>query len=108
VNPSATVRASAGAYGRTLVQRFGAEDAPFIVTRSLRRGEMAVTELRVDQPMGRLCDPFAPEDAYLIGLLAMLRGRGSSLSMIALACGFADQSHFTRVFTRRVGLSPGT
>jgi AraC-like DNA-binding protein len=37
----------------------------------------------------------------------MLRGRGSSLSMIALACGFADQSHFTRVFTRRVGLSPG-
>ena len=38
---------------------------------------------------------------------AMLRARGSSLSMIALACGFADQSHFTRVFTRRVGLSPG-
>jgi AraC-like DNA-binding protein len=38
---------------------------------------------------------------------AMLRSRGSSLSIIALACGFADQSHFTRVFTRRVGLSPG-
>ncbi|THD79303.1 MAG: AraC family transcriptional regulator [Phenylobacterium sp.] len=37
----------------------------------------------------------------------MLRGREASLSMIALACGFADQSHFTRVFTRRVGLSPG-
>jgi AraC family transcriptional regulator len=38
---------------------------------------------------------------------AMLRGREASLSMTALACGFADQSHFTRVFTRRVGLSPG-
>ncbi|HEX3364168.1 helix-turn-helix transcriptional regulator [Phenylobacterium sp.] len=38
---------------------------------------------------------------------AMLRGREPSLSMVALACGFADQSHFTRVFTRRVGLSPG-
>jgi AraC family transcriptional regulator len=38
---------------------------------------------------------------------ALLRQRGSSLSMTALACGFADQSHFTRVFTRRVGLSPG-
>ena len=37
----------------------------------------------------------------------MLRGRETSLSMVALACGFADQSHFTRVFTRRVGLSPG-
>jgi len=30
-----------------------------------------------------------------------------SLSHIALACGFADQSHFTRVFTRMVGVSPG-
>ncbi|MBT9386034.1 AraC family transcriptional regulator [Pseudooceanicola sp. CBS1P-1] len=26
---------------------------------------------------------------------------------IALACGFADQSHFTRMFTRAQGLSPG-
>ncbi|MDB5426755.1 MAG: AraC family transcriptional regulator [Phenylobacterium sp.] len=69
VNASVAVRASAGAYGRNLAQRFGAEDAPFIVTRCLRRGEMAVTELRVDQPTGRPCDPFAPEDAYLIGLL---------------------------------------
>jgi AraC-like DNA-binding protein len=26
---------------------------------------------------------------------------------IATACGFADQSHFTRVFTGIVGASPG-
>jgi AraC-like DNA-binding protein len=38
---------------------------------------------------------------------AMLRRREESLSLIALACGFADQSHLTRVFTRHVGLSPG-
>jgi AraC family transcriptional regulator len=31
----------------------------------------------------------------------------SSLAEIALACGFADQSHFTKVFTRMVGTSPG-
>lgn len=30
-----------------------------------------------------------------------------SLSDIAAACGFADQSHFTRTFSRAVGLSPG-
>ena len=30
-----------------------------------------------------------------------------SLSDIALACGFADQSHFTRVFSATVGESPG-
>jgi AraC-like DNA-binding protein len=28
------------------------------------------------------------------------------LSTMASACGFADQSHFTRVFTRVVGLTP--
>jgi AraC family transcriptional regulator len=30
-----------------------------------------------------------------------------SLSEVAMACGFADQSHFTRVFTREIGTSPG-
>src|ERR1700730_16968930 len=38
---------------------------------------------------------------------AMLRSGDASLSTIARACGFADQSHFARVFTRRIGLSPG-
>jgi AraC-like DNA-binding protein len=36
-----------------------------------------------------------------------LRNTGLSLSDIALACGFGDQSHLTRVFTRMVGVSPG-
>jgi AraC-like DNA-binding protein len=35
------------------------------------------------------------------------RNSGQSLNEIALACGFADQSHFTTVFTRMVGASPG-
>src|SRR5689334_12113598 len=34
--------------------------------------------------------------------MTMLRGTDKSLSEIALACGFSDQSHFTRVFTQRV------
>ena len=37
----------------------------------------------------------------------LLRQQRCSLREIALACGFADQSHFTRVFTRIVGISPG-
>jgi AraC family transcriptional regulator len=36
-----------------------------------------------------------------------LRDNLLSLPDVALACGFADQSHLTRVFTRIVGLSPG-
>jgi AraC family transcriptional regulator len=30
-----------------------------------------------------------------------------SLADIALACGFSDQSHFTRVFSKQMGISPG-
>jgi AraC family transcriptional regulator len=37
----------------------------------------------------------------------LLRDRQLALSEVALACGFADQSHFTRIFTRLVGVSPG-
>jgi AraC-like DNA-binding protein len=36
-----------------------------------------------------------------------LGDRRLSLSDLAAACGFADQSHLTRVFTRMVGVSPG-
>jgi AraC family transcriptional regulator len=36
-----------------------------------------------------------------------LRDPRQALLDVALSCGFADQSHFTRVFTSTVGLSPG-
>jgi len=36
----------------------------------------------------------------------LLFNRGLSLTEIALTCGFADQSHFTRVFTAVFGTSP--
>jgi AraC family transcriptional regulator len=38
---------------------------------------------------------------------SLLLNEKLSLSEVAMACGFADQSHFTRVFTRDVGISPG-
>ena len=37
----------------------------------------------------------------------LMRRAELPLSEIALSCGFADQSHFTRVFSREVGKSPG-
>ncbi|GGX21061.1 hypothetical protein GCM10007242_30290 [Pigmentiphaga litoralis] len=37
-----------------------------------------------------------------------LRQSDLPLSQIAAVCGFADQSHFTRVFTRLVGTGPAT
>jgi AraC-like DNA-binding protein len=38
--------------------------------------------------------------------MALLRDTDRSAAGIALACGFADQSHFTRVFTAVVGCPP--
>jgi AraC family transcriptional regulator len=37
----------------------------------------------------------------------LLRLNTLPLSEIALACGFGDQAHFTRVFSREVGAAPG-
>jgi AraC family transcriptional regulator len=38
---------------------------------------------------------------------ALLVGSEMPISLIALECGFADQSHFTRVFSRVFGRAPG-
>ena len=37
----------------------------------------------------------------------LLFGSRLSLAQIAYDCGFADQSHFTRVFTAAIGITPG-
>ncbi|WP_083896977.1 AraC family transcriptional regulator [Azospirillum sp. B506] len=37
---------------------------------------------------------------------ALMRDGSQTLADVALACGFADQSHFTRTFSRLVGISP--
>ncbi|SAL53196.1 AraC family transcriptional regulator [Caballeronia peredens] len=38
----------------------------------------------------------------------LLRGTSLSLAAIAAACGFADQSHFTRTFSAATGTTPGS
>lgn len=37
----------------------------------------------------------------------LLLSPAASLAQVAISCGFADQSHFTRVFANVVGVSPG-
>jgi len=37
----------------------------------------------------------------------LLRSRSMSLADVAISCGFADQSHFTRMFSKIAGISPG-
>ncbi|WP_367619793.1 helix-turn-helix domain-containing protein [Caballeronia sp. SEWSISQ10-4 2] len=35
------------------------------------------------------------------------KDRNLSLLDVGMACGFSDQSHFTRVFSKLLGTSPG-
>jgi hypothetical protein len=54
-------------YGDELTTGFGAQaPAPTIVTRSIPHAELAVTELRVDDPAGRISERFGGTDAYMI------------------------------------------
>jgi AraC family transcriptional regulator len=61
--------ATTGVYGPDLGSNFGATEAPFVVTRNLQRGEIAVTKVCVDRLLGRLSDPLPRVDAYMICLL---------------------------------------
>ena len=56
-------------HGRGLARYFGAEEAPSVVTRSVRGAEIAITDLHVNNPNGQLSSPLPREDAYMICLI---------------------------------------
>jgi len=72
-------------FGEILGKQLHAEHRPTSYVRTLWHTDVAVTEVRSEGPTHEKL----------------------SLSHIALECGFANQSHFTRVFTSIVGLPPG-
>ena len=55
----------------------------------------------VGEPPGRYLRRCRVKKAQEMMLLT-----GEPLATIAVECGFADQSHFTRIFSRMVGVSP--
>jgi AraC family transcriptional regulator len=56
------------AYGQRLGERFRLENAPAIVTRALRTADIAVTEIRCDNPLPEMSGSSPPEDAFVVGL----------------------------------------
>ncbi|TYL90646.1 helix-turn-helix transcriptional regulator [Bradyrhizobium rifense] len=56
------------AFGQRLGERFRVENAPAIITRALRNADMAVTELRCDNPPSEMSDSVRREDAFLLTL----------------------------------------
>jgi AraC family transcriptional regulator len=52
------------AYGQRFGERFQVENAPAIVTRALRNADMAVTDLRCDNPLPEMSGSIRKEDAF--------------------------------------------
>ena len=58
----------AGVYGQRLGQGLRSKQAPVLITRSLHSAELAVTEVRNDDPTPDISGSLAAEDAYLLSL----------------------------------------
>jgi AraC family transcriptional regulator len=56
------------AYGQRLGERLRVQNAPAIVTRVLRKADIAVTEIRCDDPSPGMSGTIQREDAFLVGL----------------------------------------
>jgi AraC family transcriptional regulator len=56
------------AYGQRLGEALRVENAPAIVTGALRTADIAVTEIRCDNPLPEMCGPIQQEDAFLVAL----------------------------------------
>ena len=56
------------AYGQRLAEAMRVENTPTLVTRSLRTADIAVTEIRRDNPLPEMCGPIQREDAFLVTL----------------------------------------
>src|SRR6266567_2961570 len=76
----------------------------------LAAGIHLISKHRSQQPLESLRGGTTPYRWFIEQRLAqsksLLESTSDELSEIALACGFADQSHFTRTFSRFVGHSP--
>jgi AraC family transcriptional regulator len=56
------------AYGQRLAEALRVENGPAIVTRALRTADIAITEIRCDNPLPGMCGPIQREDAFLVTL----------------------------------------
>src|SRR5260370_1559589 len=56
------------AYGQRLGEALRVENAPAIVTRALRTADIAVTEIRCDNPLPQMSGSLQQEDAFLVAL----------------------------------------
>ena len=63
------------AYGQRLGEALRVENAPAIVTRALRTADIAVTEIRCDNPLPEMSGLLQQEDAFLFALSRFSQSR---------------------------------
>jgi hypothetical protein len=56
------------AYGQRLGEALRVENTPAIVTRALRKADIAVTEVRCDDPLPEMSSSIQQENAFLVAL----------------------------------------
>lgn len=86
------------------------DDDPVVhITLSDLARESGLSRFQVLRGFARLTGltPHAYIVQCRINAARRLIARGIPLAEAALTCGFADQSHLTRIFVRRYGISPG-
>lgn len=109
-------------------RRGGCELRRLSLTQEKLAIEMLTADLTIDPPLAEIAraldlplssfgpafrsttgsPPFRWLRTFRVETAKRLLGGGSMpLAEIAYACGFADQSHFTRVFTKHTGVTPG-
>ena len=76
-----------------------ARNLPYVLARLPMDGEVILVDGNSTDDTIKVAQQLRPD---IIVIHQTREGKGN-----ALACGFADQSHLTRVFTGRVGVSPG-
>ena len=84
------------AYGQRLGEALRVENGPAIVTRALRTADMAVTEIRCDNPLAQMSGPIQQEDAFLVSLY--LRDSPN--------CEYWEGGRRASVCDQRIGESP--
>jgi AraC family transcriptional regulator len=60
--------ATSDGYGQRLGERLRVESAPAIITRALRKADIAVTEIRCNDPSPKMSEAIQREDAFIVGL----------------------------------------
>jgi AraC-like DNA-binding protein len=79
---------------------------PAVIARDVGVSARTLARIFAARGEGVMRRVFDERVARAARLLASPQHAGRSIAHVAFACGFNDQSHFGRLFARKVGMTP--